>query len=322
MQLKARRKKHTKGPAFLHNKGVIARASKDRKTQAGASQDDLARSQQALLAKAKLYDRMQGRGLQERPDHEEAGEGCLVDFEQKAIDRIHAGAGAEAHAHAAVDEGGEGGDDDWVDYVDAFGRDRRCLRRDLAGILKAEHAAAPAARAGAGGVSGAGAPPGMPEMLSADMRMAMEREQWERDALEEMQRRAPVQPVHFQGVIPNEIRQLGTGYYRFSTDEEERAKQMDKLNAIRDETLVQQSRGTKLKNRRKAMLEARLDKIKRRKGNHGNADGGAPPRNPPHATAEEAGGRPDLEGAGDANGGEHIDDFLAFYKEQAKHGGR
>jgi hypothetical protein len=70
-----------------------------------------------------------------------------------------------------------------------------------------------------------------PDLLSADMRMEVERREWE----EQEGRRMPVRPVHFQEVIPGEIRNLGTGYFKFSTDEGERFKQMDQLNELRNE---------------------------------------------------------------------------------------
>ena len=39
-----------------------------------------------MNSQAKLYEQMQGRGL----DDDGAGEDCLVDFEQKAIDQLRA----------------------------------------------------------------------------------------------------------------------------------------------------------------------------------------------------------------------------------------
>lgn len=42
-------------------------------------------------------------------------------------------------------------------------------------------------------------------------------------------------PIHYETVRQGEIRQLGTGYFQFSTDEKERAKQMQALHQLRAE---------------------------------------------------------------------------------------
>ena len=125
-------------------------------------------------------------------------------------------------------------------------------------------------------------------------------------------------PTHFQGVVPNEIRQLGTGYFRFSTDEEARAKEMEDLSSLRENTIVQKERRDKLKDRRKAALELRLAKIKKRKGlapdpttplesDAGGKDGGG-------STKSAPGGDTDQQ----AVPTDSVDSFLAFYKDQSK----
>ena len=43
-------------------------------------------------------------------------------------------------------------------------------------------------------------------------------------------------PVHYENLKFDEIRNLGTGYYAFSKDEEERKKQMEGLKNMREET--------------------------------------------------------------------------------------
>jgi len=42
-------------------------------------------------------------------------------------------------------------------------------------------------------------------------------------------------PIHYETVRHREIRTMGTGYYRFSTDEAERGEQMAALGSLREQ---------------------------------------------------------------------------------------
>lgn len=68
------------------------------------------------------------------------------------------------------------------------------------------------------------------------MRRERERVRWEREAEAELEE--PVGPVHYQSVQAGEVRNHGVGYYRFSESEEERKKQLDMLEQLRDEVCV------------------------------------------------------------------------------------
>ena len=144
------------------------------------------------------------------------------------------------------------------------------------------------------------------------MKRELERQQWEAD-MGAAAERGPVGPVHFQSVVPGEIRELGTGYYRFSTDEEQRANQMSELIALRDHTADQRRRREALKKRREEAQEERIAKIRKRKG---------------LATLETV--EPATPTVGDMGSGgqaavaattepelNSVDDLLAFYKTQA-----
>lgn len=161
--------------------------------------------------------------------------------------------------------------------------------------------------------------------------------QWEKKALEELHTnsKAPVGNIHFQDVVPDEIRQLGTSYFQFSSDQEQRAKQMETLQTLRDETMVQRSRRERLKERRKAANEARLAKIRKRKGLAAvpvakatlTASGSADHQHPEGNAGD---GNSDDDGDGDGDGNEvgagassvggsgSLDAFLAEMKEQSK----
>ncbi|GIY68882.1 coiled-coil domain-containing protein 174 [Caerostris darwini] len=75
----------------------------------------------------------------------------------------------------------------------------------------------------------------------------------------------PDQPIHYQNIQFNEVRDHGTGYFAFSMDEEKRKEQMEELSSMRQETEEQIIAKQKQQNKRKAMLQARLAKICERK---------------------------------------------------------
>ncbi|XP_054707249.1 coiled-coil domain-containing protein 174-like [Uloborus diversus] len=67
--------------------------------------------------------------------------------------------------------------------------------------------------------------------------------------------------IHYQNVQYNEIRDHGTAYFAFSTDETKRKEQMEELGSLRQETEAQILAKQRMQRKRKAMLEARLTKI-------------------------------------------------------------
>ncbi|KAJ7337822.1 hypothetical protein OS493_007980 [Desmophyllum pertusum] len=95
------------------------------------------------------------------------------------------------------------------------------------------------------------------------MKRELMRQKWEKEEEEAMNK--PVGPVHYQDMRFEEIRNLGVGYYQFSTSEEERQEQMKTLDKLREQTMEQRVRTQKLKDKRKAALDARLAKVRERK---------------------------------------------------------
>ncbi|CAL1266112.1 unnamed protein product [Larinioides sclopetarius] len=75
----------------------------------------------------------------------------------------------------------------------------------------------------------------------------------------------PDQPIHYQNVQYNEIRDHGTAYFAFSENETKRKEQMEELQSLRHETEAQRIAKQKLQNKRKVMIQARLAKICERK---------------------------------------------------------
>ena len=70
--------------------------------------------------------------------------------------------------------------------------------------------------------------------------------------------------IHIITVIP-EARQHGVGFYSFSKDEEERARQMQELEKIRKETESVRAQSAQTSGLKKAALNQRLMKVRQRK---------------------------------------------------------
>uniref|UniRef100_A0A8C9G9B1 Coiled-coil domain containing 174 n=1 Tax=Pavo cristatus TaxID=9049 RepID=A0A8C9G9B1_PAVCR len=143
-------------------------------------------------------------------------------------------------------------DEEWVDYVDSLGRSRRCMKKDLPGILKMDQE-----------LQGKRLDPDGNTLLSEDMKRELQRQQWEKE--EEEALRKPMGPIHYEDIRENEARQLGVGYFAFSRDQDLRHKQRATLDMLREQTLDQRTKREQLKEKRKAALESRLSKLRARK---------------------------------------------------------
>lgn len=244
------------------NEGVNARAQKDVQ-QTAEEENTLDKSRQKLEEKARLYEQMTKGDF---PD-EETESLFLVDFTQKIINQRN-----EPQTRTA-DRDGEDSDvkvpvpppqntnEEWVDYVDALGRSRRCLRKDLPDFQKMDEDLHNKRVTGADR-----------HLLSEDMRREMQREEWEREEEEQMKR--PVGPIHYENIRDQEARELGVGYFAFAHDEDQRRKQRETLDMLRDQTTEQRSKREQLKEKRKALLEARLAKVRMRRMKNGKMEPG------------------------------------------------
>ncbi|XP_012513916.1 PREDICTED: coiled-coil domain-containing protein 174 [Propithecus coquereli] len=254
------------------NTGVSHRAEKDAE-QKIEEQKTLDKAREKLEEKAKLYEKMTNGDFID----EEVEDVYLVDFTQKILDKRR-----EAEAPGAGGESrkaGDGDDDEenlpeedvpaprdpseeWVDYVDSLGRSRRCMRKDLPDLLEMDKNLQ-----GRLFVS----PANEKALLSEDMRRELQRQQWEEEEREALQR--PVGPVHYADVRENEARQLGVGYFAFAQDKELRNKQMKTLEMLREQTTDQRTKRENIKEKRKAILEARLAKLRKKKMKKSQEDG-------------------------------------------------
>ncbi|KAK3754867.1 hypothetical protein QZH41_011341 [Actinostola sp. cb2023] len=221
----------------------------------GPSEEEkaLQKSRQMLQAKAALYDKMAKGEIEDNQEEDGEGGRFLVDFHKKCYSEITQ---QESHDEESENIGPPTPpptcpEEEWVDYVDSLGRSRRCLRKDLKELQQMDKDIKPTRS------------PSPPTLLSDDMRREIMRKKWEKEEEEAMNR--PVGPVHYQNIQFDEVRHHGVGYYQFSKVEEERQKQMETLNKLREETTEQRSRIERVKDKRKAALEARLAKVRARK---------------------------------------------------------
>ncbi|XP_067361838.1 coiled-coil domain-containing protein 174 isoform X2 [Channa argus] len=214
-----------------------------------------------LEEKAKLYEQMTKGDF---PDEETEGL-FLVDFTQKIIDKKR-----EALAQKATESdedrdslppipNSQNPDEEWVDYVDSLGRSRRCMVKDLPNFKKMDQ-----------DLKGAGKASSEKSLLSEDMRRELQRQEWEREEEESMKR--PIGPIHYEDIRAQEARELGVGYFAFSQDEEQRRKQRETLEMLRDQTTDQRTKRERLKEKRQAILQTRLAKVRQRKMKKGKLD--------------------------------------------------
>ncbi|XP_035858250.1 coiled-coil domain-containing protein 174 isoform X2 [Sander lucioperca] len=244
------------------NAGVSARAEKDAE-QLTEEQCSLDTSKRKLEEKAKLYEQMTKGDF---PDEETEGL-FLVDFTQKIIDKKRETLAQketerenEERENSSPVPPPQNPDEEWVDYVDALGRSRRCMKKDLPGFKKMDQ-----------DLQGKGKASAEKTLLSEDMRRELQRQEWEREEEEAMKR--PIGPIHYEDIRGQEARDLGVGYFAFAQDEEQRRKQRETLDMLRDQTTDQRTKREQLKDKRQVILQARLAKVRQRKMKKAKLDG-------------------------------------------------
>ncbi|XP_077487314.1 coiled-coil domain-containing protein 174 [Amblyomma americanum] len=242
---------------------------------------DLKRSRAALQRKTKLYEKLSsGKVI---PGDEESSL-YVVDFQRKSMDaaveererselstvptreeaELHK---AKEHAadlddnspsadHDALDESLAGTEEEWVDYTDALGRSRRCMRKDLPALMKNDQELT-----GKAGTVETDIPERTAQFLVHERTREQLRQQWEEQEAEN----AYKESLHYGDVRFQEAREHGVGFYDLSGDAAERQKQLDMLNKLRDQTEKQKEISKRMKEKRKAMLEARLERIRQKK---------------------------------------------------------
>uniref|UniRef100_A0A8D0LBS3 Coiled-coil domain containing 174 n=1 Tax=Sphenodon punctatus TaxID=8508 RepID=A0A8D0LBS3_SPHPU len=285
------------------NTGVSDRAEKDVE-QKIEEQQTLDQARQKLEEKAKLYEKMTKGDFPDEETEDlylvdftqkiinkrrEVQDLCVSEAARRAAEK-------EEEEEERLSEMGlpppQDPSEEWVDYVDSLGRSRRCMKKDLPNLLQMDNELQgkrmalrspkyPTSPLSSSSCAASHLHPGTPPaltkpclhfprqgteektLLSEDMRKELKRQQWEKE--EEEALKQPIGPMHYEDIRDNEARQLGVGYFAFASDKAQRKKQMDTLEMLRDQTTDQRIKREHLKEKRKAVLEARLSKLRARK---------------------------------------------------------
>lgn len=212
---------------------------------------ELARAKRRMEEKARLYAAMK-RGDYVPKENEAAP---LVDFDRKWAENQEDG--KEDYSTSSDDD--DDGDDkeEMIEYEDEFGRVRqvtksekeRLERRARRGLLGAEELERMSAR------------PSAPQnLIHGDAVQAMAFNPDDPDKMEELARRrdrsaTPPEQKHYDADW--EIRTKGTGFYKFSQDEETRTAEMKGLEEERLKTEEQRKAREDQKEKRKREIEQR-----------------------------------------------------------------
>ncbi|KAL2726553.1 hypothetical protein V1478_006831 [Vespula squamosa] len=196
------------------------------------------KSKIVLEAKARLYTKLK--------KSKNSNENFLVDFTNKSDESEEEIVKEDDYDDKFVDP-----DDNWVEYEDCFGRTRKCLAKDLPlmrekdELLKQEITKKHMQQN----------EPNIEETQQIkEPEIDIMRRKWE----EQTQKLAEKADIHYQDILFDEARAHGVGYYAFSQDEEERAKQQENLTNLRKDTEQKQKHIKELKDLKEKMEQNRL----------------------------------------------------------------
>ena len=224
------------------NAGLTAREKRDQ-AEAVAEQQ---RVRNALEVKAKLYDKLHKGQLEDKEGR------FLVDFRE---DDESDDATPDFDDSGPVPEGEE-----WVEYVDALGRSRMAMKKDINELKERDRDLEGSVRQ-VGGAQESDTKDEEPSLLSEDMRRELLRKKWEQEEEENLKKTK----VHYKDLLFDEARTHGAAFYNFSRDETKRSEEMENLEAMHKETDKVRAQKDHIKNKRKVALEARLKKVRDRK---------------------------------------------------------
>ncbi|XP_034935705.1 coiled-coil domain-containing protein 174 [Chelonus insularis] len=201
----------------------------------------LKKSKYMLQAKSKLYEKL-------KKSHGDGDHHYLVDFENKSDESED-----DIHKEEDYDDENSDPEEDWVEYQDCFGRTRKCLRRDLPRMMDKDNLVKKEITKD---------PPEEHQQVEKPIfiepekepEIVMMRKKWE----EQTERLSHKTDIHYQDILFDEARSHGVGYFAFSQDESERAKQQAELAKLRKETEERQKELQKIKDLKQKMEQNRL----------------------------------------------------------------
>lgn len=199
------------------------------------------KSKLMLEAKTRLYERLK--------KSKNNNDKFLVDFKNK-VDESDEEFVDEAinEEHPIEPEG------NWVEYQDCFGRTRKCLREDLPHMQKKDELIKQEIMKRNTDEDGEEENKEQYPIQEKEPEIEIMRRKWE----EQTQKLADKVDIHYQDILFDEARTHGVGYYAFSQDEEERAKQQENLANLRKDTERKQKEVREVKELKEKMEQNRL----------------------------------------------------------------
>lgn len=237
-------------------------AKKARKDARYEEELALIASRESLERKAKLYEEK----LQQMTRALEQGQQCdtpdltetddsVIDFQAKAIDMLrnpqdyqdNLDRNSPCVSSDSSDENDDGTEKGWTEYVDSFGRTRKCLKSEIAHLKRLDreitdqpsydHLITVDKR----GTRAEVPPPGYTGSYTGNSSTPTEstgqpneyrRPGYDKDF------------VRYRDILGDEVRDHGVGYFALSGDEEKRKRQLDYLASLRSDTTNQKKSKT------------------------------------------------------------------------------
>ncbi|KAG6095151.1 hypothetical protein E4U30_002720 [Claviceps sp. LM220 group G6] len=262
---RARPSKDHKGDIFQSSKPKERKASTPDskltlKEVAGTEEE----SQQLALARRKMEDKARRYAAMKRGDYvpKENEAAPLVDFDRKWAEDVEGKGEGYSSSSSSSDDDGDEEANEIIEYEDEFGRMRRGTkaekerteRRARRGFLGAEELERMSAR-----------PAAPTNLIYGDAVQAMAFNPDDPEKMEELARKrdrsaTPPEQKHYDA--DSEIRTKGTGFYKFSKDEDARAKEMAHLAEERQRTEEER----KTREAQRAVRRQEIDQRRREMG--------------------------------------------------------
>ncbi|CAH0731927.1 unnamed protein product, partial [Brenthis ino] len=232
------------------------------------------KSKLALEKKAALYEH-----LSDGVGNSQLAGRFLVDFKEKKSETTTNSETIPEYIDSKGTAPFEEDESDWVEFTDFLGRTRKCLKSDLELYKKRDEELMKVITNESRGQESVNTE--CPKTESQKPLLVQKtndylqslREKWEEKERELL---AKDKDVHYQDLLFDEARIHGVGYYSFSTDENERKKQMEELIKRRQETLQAQQQAEEIRKKRDELVAARVAAARARQ----RARAGLPPEDP------------------------------------------
>ncbi|XP_059178777.1 coiled-coil domain-containing protein 174-like isoform X2 [Physella acuta] len=249
------------------NPGVSKRAKNDKKDITSIEDEEIyIKSRKILEEKAEIYDKITS-SLNIPED--DGSDYYLVDFQKKAIDKIVETRDPTDPSEVSQKKNDmekcepDGFGEEWVDFTDALGRERCCMKKDLTHLLKQGEKTALEQQKTNSATPKKESGPFISDLDISDMHRNLMRQKWENEANDLLEKAQ--EDIHYSNIQFDEIRQHGVGFFQFSKDHVERNIELDRLKKFHKQTVDEQSRKEKIKDKRKNMMEERLAKVRQRR---------------------------------------------------------